>query len=311
MIRGAPRAQVRHSSGPWGCTPHAMIRTISPFLFVTATVAWLLHAAFLQAPPRVRVAKWRGDRPAALSITYDAGDVLRPVQERVRSLVLGHGLQMDYELITLGVEGRRDVLDYMSRRMLPDGFRFYGHGHDHIAHDYLSNVEAHASFSRCFDTMKAIGLAPVAYAYPLGAGHELKTRRALQESGFLSGRTFLIALHRDPFIMPGGAMEPDDWFYLPTLIMMDRTFVAAAEHDEAVNDTAELVPFLDGALDRLAWLILTYHAIRRGRLGPLPARVVCHRPRRHRAARLLGRVDERCHAVCARAKGGHARFVLA
>lgn len=61
--------------------------------------------------------------------------------------------------------------------------------------------------------------------------------------------------------MPGGAMEPDDWFYLPTLIMMDRTFVAAAEHDEAVNDTTELVSFLDGALDRHAWLILTYRAI--------------------------------------------------
>lgn len=70
--------------------------------------------------PQVYVTTWLGDRRAALSITYDAGDVLGPVNEEIRSLVLRHGLQMDYELVTWDIDKRKDQTRHPTR-IVPSG----------------------------------------------------------------------------------------------------------------------------------------------------------------------------------------------
>ena len=43
------------------------------------------------------------------------------------------------------------------RAMQPDGFQFFGHGHQHVSHDAMTFGDAKASFTRCFDTMRSLG----------------------------------------------------------------------------------------------------------------------------------------------------------
>ena len=57
-----------------------------------------------------------------------------------------------------------------------------------IDHDELSYEEALESFQVNYDTMIDWGMTPVAYGYPRSTGHEEETQRALEASGFLSGR---------------------------------------------------------------------------------------------------------------------------
>ena len=72
--------------------------------------------------------------------------------------------------------------------LVPQGFSYFGHGHNHIDHDELSYEEALESFQANYDTMKDWGMKPVAYGYPRSAGHEEETQLALENAGFLSGR---------------------------------------------------------------------------------------------------------------------------
>jgi hypothetical protein len=106
--------------------------------------------------------------------------------------------------------------------------------------------------------MLALGLTPIAYAYPSGAGRRRTTRRALADAGFLSGRMHDTTASRAPFIVPDGTTVPRDWYKLPSLVMQDRRF---AQCEPCVSGTSELVPLLDGALQHRAWIITTYHAI--------------------------------------------------
>ncbi len=125
-------------------------------------------------------------------------------------------------------------------------------------HDDLGPEEVRRSTKTCYDTMKLIGLKAVAFAYPGGHASRSRTRAAVRDAGFLSGRTFRAASRRDPYIVPDDVREPSDWYALPTLVMMGREFDVK---DRAVNDTAELLPYLDEALSRTAWIIMTYHSI--------------------------------------------------
>ena len=220
--------------------------------------------ATMPVPLNASVAKWWDNHTAAISITNDDWPV--PGREpNIDAYVAAHGLTMDYEIVTRNsIHGDRifsgpddERIAYLMSELVPEGFRYFGHGHDHVDHDELSYEEALESFQACFATMEAWGMKPVAYAYPRGAGHEEETQRALEASGFLSGRlqTF------DPyklFNLPGSRLVPENWFGLRSLAMESIEFHGCRG---CINDNDELTPILDEALAQTAWVILTYHAI--------------------------------------------------
>ena len=203
----------------------------------------------------VRLAKWKDGHRAAISVTYDNGDLVSDGQRAVQDAILALGVRVDFELVT------DDISDAKLERMRwleAHGLGFFGHGARHVNHDRLSPEEARQSARSCFDTMQALGLKPVAFAYPTGHASRPSTRDAVREAGFLSARTFHAGSRSDPYIVPGDVREPDDWYALPSLVMMGRE---SDPRDHAVNDTEELRPYLDGTLARGAWLITTYHGI--------------------------------------------------
>ena len=219
-------------------------------------------------PLNARIAKWSGDRRAAISLTYDgpfgvAAAALGDTFDEA-GYAAARGLVMDYEVVTarLTHPGPRDAgyvagIGELLSGYVPRGFGYYGHGHRHIDHDRLPYREALESFRLCFETMEDYGMRPVSYAYPLNAGREPETRRALEDAGFLSGRVQVT----DPeafYNVPDGRASPDDWYALAAVPMESIEFAGVEEY---VNDHAELAPILDGALERRAWIILTYHGV--------------------------------------------------
>jgi peptidoglycan/xylan/chitin deacetylase (PgdA/CDA1 family) len=203
----------------------------------------------------VRIAKWTDDHRAAVSVTYDESDLMSPGQRRVHHAFLALGVPVDFELVTGWVtRPEEDRIRWLTAR----GFRFFGHGTRHVNHDALDPDEVRQSITGCYQAMKHLGLKPVAFAYPGGHGDLPRTRAAVRDAGFLSARMFRAAARRDPYIVPDDVREPLDWYALPSLVMMGHAFDA---RHHAVDDTAELVPYLDGAVRRTAWLILTYHSI--------------------------------------------------
>lgn len=220
-------------------------------------------------PLNASVAKWHDDRTAAVSITYDIP--LFPWGEPdVNGYVIEQGLVIDYELVTGSTywgqplySGRNDArLVYLFEELIPQGFGYFGHGHNHIDHDILSYDDALESFRTNYETMQEWGLKPVAYSYPRNAGKDEETQRALEASGFLSGR--LQTYETDSFYnIPGDSKAPDDWFELMAVPMQSIEFSTETFdpcHD-CVNDNNELKPILDEALNRTAWVILVYHNI--------------------------------------------------
>ncbi len=216
------------------------------------------------APLNASVAKWLDNHAAAISITND--DWPTPGREPdIDSYVLEQGLVMGYEMVTgntfygdrifSGPDDERIV--YLMSELVPKGFSYFGHGHHHVDHDELSYEEALESFQANYDTMKEWGMKPVAYAYPRSAGHEAETQRALEASGFLSGR-LLTRNSREFYNMPGTQLAPDNWFGLMSVEMQSIEFEGC---DPCINDNDELVTVLDEALAQTAWIILTYHAI--------------------------------------------------
>ena len=215
-------------------------------------------------PLNASIAKWFDNHAAAISITNDDWPI--PGREPdIDSYVLEQGLVMGYEVVTgnsfhgerifSGPEDER--IAYLMSELVPRGFSYFGHGHDHIDHDELSYEEALESFQANYDTMIDWGMKPVAYAYPRSAGHEAETQRALEASGFLSGR--LQTLDPEKFYnIPGSQPAPDNWFGLQALEMQSIEFEGC---DGCINDNDELTPVLDKALARTAWVILTYHSI--------------------------------------------------
>ena len=105
-------------------------------------------------------------------------------------------------------------------------------------------------------------MKPVAYSYPRNAGKDEETQRALEASGFLSGR--LQTFEPDRFYnIPDDSKAPDDWFELMAVPMQSIEFSTETFDPchECVNDNNELNPILDEALNRTAWVILVYHNI--------------------------------------------------
>jgi len=206
----------------------------------------------------VEIAKWRDNHQAAISINADIGDILSPTFLAWEKLVTERKMSMDIEIVTANYEKRKDMLRYLKDVLIPSGFGTFGHGHTHVNHDHLSFEKAKESFQRCFDSMKKMELNPVAYAYPEGAGLKNGTRRALAKAGFLSGRLYCFRKKGSPFIMPEGQQQPQDWYGLPSLAMEDSSVMSCGQ---CINNNEDLIPFLDGAIKKKAWLIMTYHNI--------------------------------------------------
>jgi len=204
----------------------------------------------------LHITKWYNNHTAAISITNDAGAPHVLQEQKVQEEILKRNLTMDYELVTYNL--RDEVREYFIDYLIPNGFGVFGHGHKHINHDELSYEEAYDSFKKNYELMVEMGMTPISYAYPTGGGWRESTQRALADAGFLSGRNHRTRYHDRVNIVPGNTMAPDNWYYLPTLVMQDYNF---AQNEEAINNCAELIPYLDDALDNTAWLIKTYHAI--------------------------------------------------
>ena len=213
-------------------------------------------------PLNARIAKWSGDRPAAISVTHDGA--LNPPGDPFDEAAYAaeHGVVMDYEIVTeyllepasYGFDALGSVEALLSG-YVPRGFGYFGHGYGD--HDRLPYREALAAFRLCYEAMEDYGMRPVSYGYPRNGGQERETRRALQDAGFLSGRLQVT----DPeayYNVPGDRVSPEDWYALAAVPMESIGFAGVAEY---VNGNAELVPILDGALERRAWIILTYHGI--------------------------------------------------
>ena len=216
------------------------------------------------APLNATVAKWFDNHTAAISITNDDWPI-RGREPDIDGYVLEQGLIMGYEVTTgnsfngdpifSGPEDER--IAYLMSELVPQGFSYFGHGHNHVDHDVLSYEEALESFQANYDTMIEWGMTPVAYAYPRSAGHEAETQQALADAGFLSGR--LVSRDAsDAYNIPWNQRAPDNWFGLISMEMQSIEFEGCGN---CTNNNAELTPILDEALARTAWVILTYHSI--------------------------------------------------
>ncbi|MBN1351604.1 hypothetical protein JXJ21_19475 [candidate division KSB1 bacterium] len=209
-------------------------------------------------PYEAVVAKWHQNHTAAISLAYDHGAPTNDMNKQIQQYVLENGITLDYEIVTERYLKYPFLKDYLVQTLIPSGFGYFGHGHSHINHDNLYYDQALASFKECYDTMVSFGLKPIAYAYPEGAGHKCDTREALENAGFLSGRMHFTKDMTNPYIVPDDQLEPRDWFGLPTLVMQDYAFMQCSK---CVNDDEELKGYLEQAIVKKAWIILTYHAI--------------------------------------------------
>jgi hypothetical protein len=148
--------------------------------------------------------------------------------------------------------------------------------------------------------MQALGLKPVAFAYPTGHASRRSTRRGPR--GRIPERQIFRASSRsDPYIVPGDGASRTTGTRCPLLVMMGRD---SDPRDHAVNDTEELRPF---STRRHCARCLAHHDLPRYRQAPRVRRLHAGRlhlrPPRHRGARSLGGLAERRHAVRARAGG--------
>jgi hypothetical protein len=220
----------------------------------------------LLAPPEetytsipVSITKWYDDHKAALSLTEDHGWRYFDINKKVIQVLMNYKITMDFDLVTNDLLNDSNLVNYVNNYLLPNGFGFFGHGHTHVNHDLLTYDESFASFRKCYECMNDLGIKPVAYAYTGGWGFLLKTRTALKDAGFLCGRRFdELDNVLDPYIMPDTALQPKNWFALPSLTMQSIDYQGNVT---CVNNTDELITYLDEAVEKNAWLISTYHFI--------------------------------------------------
>ncbi len=205
----------------------------------------------------ISIAKWYNNHTAAISITNDDtwGSA---AQKQAQKFLIAHNMTMDYEVVTLDWEKDMNSVHYFMDSLASRGFGYYGHGHHHVNHDTMTYEEDYIDFKTCYDTMKAFGMKPVAYAYPGGFGWHIATQNALRDAGFLSARMFEKLSFLNPFIIPGDQKEPKDWYQLPTLIMQSIDYDGC---EVCINNTQDLIPYLDECIRETAWLIITYHGI--------------------------------------------------
>lgn len=225
------------------------------------------------APPMFTVARWYDDHAAAISITYDGLasdgslaylDTRLPARSRlladtrpIEDVVLGLGLTLDYEVVTVKFDWFPEVEAYFLENVVRKGLGYFGHGHLHVDHDRMPYDGAYRSFRQHFERLLDYGLKPVAYAYPRGAGREEETQRALADAGFLSGH-YADSREQGHYIVPDGQTAPDNWFALPRLHMESHDFQQCGS---CINDTDELIPILDEALEKRAWIVPVYHNV--------------------------------------------------
>ncbi|MFC1525839.1 hypothetical protein ACFL6X_03390 [Candidatus Latescibacterota bacterium] len=201
------------------------------------------------------VAKWRGGRSGAVSITYDAPWGTHDDHYLATDAAIARGLSMDIEMVTwiFTQPKRAPLLETYHQELLSQGIHFFGHGHTHALHDTMTYEEAYSSFSTCFGLMTAWGFSPRAYAYPGSAGLLESTQRANREAGFICARGS--TLEPDTWLLlADGATDTLNWQYLPSVPMGNGSYRYVQSH-------SELSPILDQAVERRAWVILMYHAI--------------------------------------------------
>ena len=205
----------------------------------------------------VEITKWPDGFRAAFTPTLDAG--LPAAYDAENQWLIDNGLFMDYEIVTAIYDQIPERVAFMRDVLKPMGFGYFGHGHAHDNHDNFDYEDAYASFRQNFLSIASYGFRPVAYAYPYGHGLLERTRRALSDSGFLSGRlNWPVFEGYGPCIIPGDDTEPPDWFALPALRMESYDFEQCSD---CVNDPEEFFSYLDACIEQGAWLINTYHAI--------------------------------------------------
>ena len=203
----------------------------------------------------ITATKWRDGHRAAVSITYDAPWGIHPVFSLATDAAIARGLSMDVEIVSdkLSHFKRIAITQRMRTELMPRGVGFFGHGHSHIDHDALGYHAAYQSFRTNFSLMRAWGLNPKVYAYPLFAGRDAQTQAANRQAGFIAARGGT----RDPsayYICADGVREPEQWHNLPSVIMGNASTRDPSTHDQ-------LQPILIQTLQRRAWTIMTYHAI--------------------------------------------------
>ncbi|MEE2658370.1 MAG: hypothetical protein VX733_07690 [Candidatus Latescibacterota bacterium] len=169
--------------------------------------------------------------------------------------MIERGLRLDLELVSwiFAKPEMHHWIDLYKRDLMPHGIRFFGHGHTHALHDTMDFEPAYDSFSTNFRLMREWGLEPKAYAYPGSSGKRRSTQAANRLAGFICARGSTLQ-REDYFIAPGELAEPDNWYFLPSVIMGNASFQYIDVHEK-------LVPILDEAVERTAWIILMYHAI--------------------------------------------------
>jgi hypothetical protein len=213
----------------------------------------------------VQLAKWPHNRAAAFTITIDhTWGYMEPWEAWLRRVIADSALPIDVDFTPEYLYSPLQI-SCATDTLRPLGITFFGHGYLHVNTDAMSYDTALHNFRRCREEMLKYGFKPVVYAYPGGYGHNPSTRKACADAGFLCGRMF--SPLESPYIAPDSATTPSDWFRLPTLAMFSRVWHTSdpllPKDAPIVHSTAELAPFLDTAVQRKAWLILTYHAINR------------------------------------------------
>ena len=112
----------------------------------------------------ISISKWYQNHIAAITLTYDHGAPTQEMNSQIHQLLIENSLLMDYEIVTAYYLKYPFLIDFLLETLIPSGFAYYGHGHEHVNHDNLTYEEALASFSQCYETMQNWGLKPVAYS---------------------------------------------------------------------------------------------------------------------------------------------------
>jgi hypothetical protein len=214
-------------------------------------IAFMWHKARESKPVDAEVTKWMDNHKAAISLTYDGYPESNP---SIIEMVKERKLTMDFEFISGSLTEQR--VQYYKDVLLRQGFGLFGHGHEHENHDRKGPEWAFRSAKSCFEIMSILGVNPVAFAYPGGHGGRRETHDAMRRAGFLSARGHDIT--SKPYILASDKQQSVRWYKLPDVFMESINY---RNQKGAVNNTDDLERFLEGALSRTAWIILTYHAI--------------------------------------------------
>ena len=234
--------------GPDAIEPAGKLVDLSPGVFTAS------HQG--QEVFTIRATKWRDGHRAAVSVTYDAPWGIHPVFSLATDAAIARGLAMDIEIVSNKLSHFKRVpnVQRMHEELIPNNIGFFGHGHAHIDHDALGYHAAYRSFRINYVMMRAWGLNPKTYAYPLFAGRDAQTQAANRQAGFIAARGGT----RDAnayYICANSVREPENWYNLPSVIMGNASTRDPSTHDQ-------LRPILLKTLRKRAWTIMTSRRVR-------------------------------------------------